>query len=42
MTTTDIPAVDCLACLWQMLGESINASDRIAFRIRVLVAERAS
>jgi hypothetical protein len=41
MTTHDVPAVDCTACLWQMLGEGLNACDRIAFRLRTLFAERA-
>lgn len=39
-TTSDLQAVECLACLWNLLGETIAAVDRIAMRIRIVVTER--
>lgn len=37
----DIGAVDCLPCLWKMLSESMKATDRIAFRIKLVTDEQA-
>lgn len=39
-TTTDLQAVDCLPCLWNLWGQNLAAVDMIANRVREVVEQR--
>jgi hypothetical protein len=41
-TTSDIQAVDCFGCLFVLWGNGLDAIDKVANRVRLLIAEQKS